>query len=303
MRILVTGANGQLGNEMQVLAKENPQHLYYFTDVQELDICDKEAVWSYISEKQIDVIVNCAAYTAVDKAEDNRELAHKLNSVAPGILARAAQANNAAMIQVSTDYVFDGTAHTPYAEECKPCPDSIYGSTKLEGEQEVMDHCEKAVVIRTAWLYSIYGNNFITCLNSRTGSGTFFQYRTCHGYILKGVNSIDRKNCCKNKKSKQYIKQRAPSNDKKFCPCRSLSKCTGIIQVVAIHSCNFIISAKRNGSKRVQCFSFSKRHYFRSKPDSKFIHFHSCQLRHKEMTDFMNDHDDSKNNNGSYYSI
>ncbi len=78
-----------------------------FTDVQELDICDKEAVWSYISEKQIDVIVNCAAYTAVDKAEDNRELAHKLNSVAPGILARAAQANNAAMIQVSTDYVFD----------------------------------------------------------------------------------------------------------------------------------------------------------------------------------------------------
>ena len=89
MRILVTGANGQLGNEMQVLAKENPQHTYYFTDVQELDICDKEAVWTYISEKQIDVIVNCAAYTAVDKAEDNRELAHKLNSVAPGILARA----------------------------------------------------------------------------------------------------------------------------------------------------------------------------------------------------------------------
>ena len=103
MRILVTGANGQLGNEMQMLAKENPQHLYYFTDVQELDICDKEAVWSYISEKQIDVIVNCAAYTAVDKAEDDRELAHKLNSVAPGILARAAQANNAAMIQVSTE--------------------------------------------------------------------------------------------------------------------------------------------------------------------------------------------------------
>ena len=178
MRILVTGANGQLGNEMQVLAKENPQHLYYFTDVQELDICDKEAVWSYISEKQIDVIVNCAAYTAVDKAEDNRELAHKLNSVAPGILARAAQANNAAMIQVSTDYVFDGTAHTPYTEECKPCPDSIYGSTKLEGEQEVMDHCEKAVVIRTAWLYSIYGNNFVKTMirlgKERDGLGVVF---------------------------------------------------------------------------------------------------------------------------------
>lgn len=161
MSILVTGANGQLGNEMQVLARENLQHTYFFTDVQELDICDEQAVYAYVSEHKIDIIVNCAAYTAVDKAEDNVELCDKLNNIAPGYLARAAQANGAAMIQVSTDYVFDGTAHIPYTEEEPTCPASVYGSTKLAGEQNVMDHCEKAMVIRTAWLYSIYGNNFV----------------------------------------------------------------------------------------------------------------------------------------------
>ena len=161
MNILVTGANGQLGNEMQVLARENLQHTYFFTDVQELDICDEQAVYAYVSEHKIDIIVNCAAYTAVDKAEDNVELCDKLNNIAPGYLARAAQANGAAMIQVSTDYVFDGTAHIPYTEEEPTCPASGYGSTKLAGEQNVMDHCEKAMVIRTAWLYSIYGNNFV----------------------------------------------------------------------------------------------------------------------------------------------
>ncbi|EYE55145.1 dTDP-4-dehydrorhamnose reductase [Bacteroides fragilis str. S6L5] len=161
MNILVTGANGQLGNEMQVLARENLQHTYFFTDVQELDICDEQAVYAYVSEHKIDIIVNCAAYTAVDKAEDNVELCDKLNNIAPGYLARAAQANGAAMIQVSTDYVFDGTAHIPYTEEEPTCPASVYGSTKLAGEQNVMDHCEKAMGIRTAWLYSIYGNNFV----------------------------------------------------------------------------------------------------------------------------------------------
>ena len=161
MNILVTGANGQLGNEMQVLARENLQHTYFFTDVQELDICDEQAVYAYVSEHKIDIIVNCAAYTAVDKAEDNVELCDKLNNIAPGYLARAAQANGAAMIQVSTDYVFDGTAHIPYTEEEPTCPASVYGSTKLAGEQNVMDHCEKAMVIRTAGVYSIYGNNFV----------------------------------------------------------------------------------------------------------------------------------------------
>lgn len=161
MNILITGANGQLGNEMRVLSQENTAHTYFFTDVQELDICDEESLMTYVAQKQIDVIVNCAAYTAVDRAEDDVELCNKLNNLAPGYLARAAQSRGAAMIQVSTDYVFDGTAHTPYTEQEVTCPNSIYGTTKLAGEQNVMEHCDKAIVIRTAWLYSIYGNNFV----------------------------------------------------------------------------------------------------------------------------------------------
>ena len=161
MNILVTGANGQLGNEMQVLSRENPQHTYFFTDVQELDICDEQAVRAFVADHRVDVIVNCAAYTAVDKAEDNAELCDKLNHLAPGYLASAAEACGAALIQVSTDYVFDGTGHIPYTEEMVPCPNSVYGSTKLAGEQAVMKHCSRAMIIRTAWLYSIYGNNFV----------------------------------------------------------------------------------------------------------------------------------------------
>lgn len=161
MNILVTGANGQLGNEMRALSAENLQHTYFFTDVQELDICNEGAVQAYVNDNEIDIIVNCAAYTAVDNAEDNPELCDRLNNIAPGYLARAAQGRGAAMIQVSTDYVFDGTAHTPYTEEEPTCPDSVYGSTKLAGEQNVLDCCERAMVIRTAWLYSIYGNNFV----------------------------------------------------------------------------------------------------------------------------------------------
>lgn len=202
MRILVTGANGQLGNEMQILAKENLLHTYYFTDVQELDICDKEAVWNFISENKIELIVNCAAYTAVDKAEDNPELARQLNSEAPKEMACAAQACGAAMIQVSTDYVFDGTAHIPYTEDCAPCPDSVYGSTKLAGEQAVMEHCEQAAVIRTAWLYSTFGNNFVKTMirlgKERDSLGVVFDQigtptyahdlaRTIYAMINKGV--------------------------------------------------------------------------------------------------------------------
>ncbi len=161
MNILITGANGQLGNEMRVLAAENPRLTYFFTDVQELDICNEQTVSDFVTEHEIDVIVNCAAYTAVDMAEDNRELCNKLNNLAPGYLARAAQSRGAAMIQVSTDYVFDGTGHVPYTEDLPTCPASVYGDTKLAGEQNVMENCDKAVVIRTAWLYSIYGNNFV----------------------------------------------------------------------------------------------------------------------------------------------
>ena len=114
-----------------------------------------------MKDNRIDVIVNCAAYTAVDKAEDNQELCDKLNHVASGYLAAAAEACGAALIQVSTDYVFDGTGHTPYTEEAATCPNSVYGFTKLAGEQAVMKYCSRAMIIRTAWLYSIYGNNFV----------------------------------------------------------------------------------------------------------------------------------------------
>jgi len=159
--ILITGANGQLGNEMRLLSSENNQYNYFFTDVQELDICDEHAIQKFVTENQIDVIVNCAAYTAVDKAEDNADLCRKLNAVAPGYLAKAAESRGAAMIQVSTDYVFNGTNHIPYTEEEPTCPASVYGNTKLEGEQNVMTNCSKAIVIRTAWLYSTFGNNFV----------------------------------------------------------------------------------------------------------------------------------------------
>ena len=108
MKILITGANGQLGNEMRLLANVHLQHEYFFTDVQELDIGDEKAVKLFVYNNEVDVIVNCAAYTAVDNAEDNVELCDKLNHIAPGYLAQAAQSRGAGMIQVSTDYVFDG---------------------------------------------------------------------------------------------------------------------------------------------------------------------------------------------------
>ncbi|KAA6339511.1 dTDP-4-dehydrorhamnose reductase [termite gut metagenome] len=161
MNILITGAKGQLGNELRALAKEYNDYTCFFTDIEELDICDEQAVEAYVADRQIDVIVNCAAYTAVDNAEDNKDLCDKLNNIAPGYLARAAQSHGAAIIHVSTDYVFDGTKHMPYTEEDTPCPASVYGTTKLAGEENVLENCEKAVVIRTAWLYSAYGNNFV----------------------------------------------------------------------------------------------------------------------------------------------
>lgn len=159
--ILITGANGQLGNEMRVLSAENKEYNYFFTDVAELDICDEQAVMSFVKDHHIHVIVNCAAYTAVDKAEDNLDLCTKLNSDAVGYLAKAAEANEAELIQVSTDYVFDGTNHLPYKETDATCPNSVYGVTKLKGEANAVEHCKKAMIIRTAWLYSTFGNNFV----------------------------------------------------------------------------------------------------------------------------------------------
>lgn len=159
--ILVTGANGQLGNEMRALSAEHKDFNYCFTDVAELDICDEQAVMTFVKDHHINVVVNCAAYTAVDKAEDNVELCTKLNSDAVGYLAKAAEANAAEFIQVSTDYVFNGTAHLPYKETDPTCPNSVYGVTKLGGEANALGYCSKAMVIRTAWLYSTFGNNYV----------------------------------------------------------------------------------------------------------------------------------------------
>ena len=161
MNILITGCNGQLGNEMQLLEKENPQHSYFNTDVAELDITDETAIGKFVEENQIDGIVNCAAHTAVDKAEDNPDFCRLLNTVAPGYLAAAVEKRGGWMVQISTDYVFDGTNHTPYTEDEPTCPNSVYGVTKLEGEQAAQKGCKKTMIIRTAWLYSTFGNNFV----------------------------------------------------------------------------------------------------------------------------------------------
>ena len=161
MNILITGCNGQLGNEMQLLEKQHPQHTYFNTDVAELDITDRQAVGRFIDDYQIDGIVNCAAYTAVDKAEEHADMAQLLNATAPGYLAEAVGQRGGWMIQISTDYVFDGTNHTPYTEDEDTCPNSVYGRTKLVGEFNVQKLCEQSMIIRTAWLYSTFGNNFV----------------------------------------------------------------------------------------------------------------------------------------------
>ncbi len=161
MNILVTGCNGQLGNEIQLLEKIHENHKFFNTDVNELDITDAQAIERFVDEHSIDGIINCAAYTAVDRAEENEALCGKLNADAPGWLAAAMGRRGGWMVQVSTDYVFDGTKHTPYVETDGTCPDSVYGRTKLAGEQLVVKNCSRRMIVRTAWLYSTFGNNFV----------------------------------------------------------------------------------------------------------------------------------------------
>lgn len=161
MNILVTGANGQLGNELRCLSSTYPQVHFVFTDVEELDITDADAINKMVSAENIDLLINCAAYTAVDKAESNAELAHMLNAVAPETLAKAMEAVGGDIIHVSTDYVFDGQGHEPYTEDMEANPQSVYGRTKWEGEQRVSMANPRHIIIRTAWLYSPFGNNFV----------------------------------------------------------------------------------------------------------------------------------------------
>ena len=159
--ILVTGAYGQLGNEVRVLSANYPLYNFMFTDVDSLDICDKNELLDFVTGNDIRYIINCAAYTAVDKAEDDAELCEKINAAAVKNLGLAAAEAGAGIIHVSTDYVFDGTSCRPYSEDMPTKPCSVYGKTKLKGEKNLLKACPNAIIIRTAWLYSPFGNNFV----------------------------------------------------------------------------------------------------------------------------------------------
>ena len=160
--ILVTGSNGQLGNEIRRISANHENNFrFFFTDVAELDITDLRAVDSFIKENNIKYIINCAAYTAVDKAEDDVDLCYKINRDAVANLGLAATNNNAKVIPISTDYVYDGTANKPYVETDTVNPQSVYGKSKQEGEAELLKACADSIIIRTAWLYSIFGNTFV----------------------------------------------------------------------------------------------------------------------------------------------
>lgn len=161
MNILVTGANGQLGKSIRAKARFASDN-YIFTDVQELDITDPLAVESFVDKNNIDLIVNCAAYTNVDAAEDNQSIALKINGEAPAILAKAIKKNNGLLIHISTDYVFGGAnLNQPVKEDQPPCPTGVYGKTKWKGEEEILKTGASAIILRTAWLYSNFGNNFV----------------------------------------------------------------------------------------------------------------------------------------------
>ncbi len=157
MNILITGANGQLGNEMRVLSAQHTQHTYFFTDIAELDITSREAVSQFVKDNAIDIIVNCAAYTNVDKAEIDEDMAHKINALAVENLGLS----GARVIHISTDYVFSGEACVPYSETDPVAPRTAYGRTKREGEVLLQAVCPESIIIRTAWLYSTFGNNFV----------------------------------------------------------------------------------------------------------------------------------------------
>ena len=158
MKVLVTGANGQLGSELRELAL--PEEMT-FTDVAELDLLDYQAVSDLFEEKGFDLVLNCAAYTAVDKAESEEELAQKINGDATKNLADLCKAHDCKLVHVSTDYVFDGTASTPYKETDEVNPKSAYGRTKLSGETAILESGCESMIIRTAWLYSTFGANIV----------------------------------------------------------------------------------------------------------------------------------------------
>lgn len=167
MNILVTGGNGQLGNEMRVVSKES-RNRYIFTDVVELDITNLEAIRYMLKMERVDVVVNCAAYTNVDRAEEDEIMADLLNNKAAGNLAVVAKEVGATLIHVSTDYVFQGDKNTPYKEDCETSPLGVYGRTKLAGERSIQATGCNYLIFRTSWLYSSYGKNFVKTMQRLT---------------------------------------------------------------------------------------------------------------------------------------
>ena len=168
MNILVTGANGQLGNEMRIVSKGSSD-CYIFTDVEELDITNRDAVANFVKENDIKVVVNCAGYTNVEKAEDEEKLAELINAQAVEYLALACRENNTTLIHISTDYVFGGNeGNTPRKENEPVNPTGAYGRTKLHGEEAIQRIGCKHIIIRTAWLYSEFGNNFVKTMRKLT---------------------------------------------------------------------------------------------------------------------------------------
>ena len=165
--ILVTGGSGQLGSELKELAPNFPDYNFLFTDVSDLDITAHEQVRMFIESNSINIIINCAAYTAVDKAESEPELADTINHLAVRNIAQIAKINNIKLIHISTDYVFDGTNNKPYVETDKPNPQSVYGKTKLDGELAMQEiNPANSIIIRTSWVYSRFGKNFMKTMLS-----------------------------------------------------------------------------------------------------------------------------------------
>jgi dTDP-4-dehydrorhamnose reductase len=160
-KILVTGANGQVGQELRVIAKNYPAFEFLFFDKQQLDISDLDAVRGALKKFQPYVIINCAAYTAVDKAESEPKAAYSINAKGVGNIALVANELHIKLLHISTDYVFDGTSTVPYKEDDPTSPINEYGRTKLEGEKKCLINNPEAIIIRTSWVYSSYGNNFV----------------------------------------------------------------------------------------------------------------------------------------------
>jgi len=160
-KILVTGANGQLGMEIQQLAKAYPLFEFIFTTREEMPLDNADAISTFISKHHPQYFVNCAAHTAVDKAESEKELAYKINTEAPGIIAKTCKENNVQLIHISTDYVFNGTGTVPYKESDATDPVNLYGDSKLQGEKKVMEFNPDAIIVRTSWVYSEFGKNFV----------------------------------------------------------------------------------------------------------------------------------------------